>query len=35
MSSYGDEEIASGTITTDMSGKHEGWLRIQLGSLDQ
>lgn len=28
-------EIASGIITADMSGQSEGWLRIQLGSLDQ
>jgi hypothetical protein len=34
-SSYWDEDIASGLITADMSGLHEGWLRIQLGNLDQ
>ena len=28
-------EIATGTISADMSGKDEGWFRIQLGSLDQ
>jgi len=28
-------EIATGTISADMSGPHEGWFRIQLGSLDQ
>ena len=28
-------EIAAGTISADMSGPHEGWFRIQLGSLDQ
>ena len=28
-------EIASGMISADMSGLHEGWFRIQLGSLDQ
>ena len=28
-------EIASGTISADMSGQSEGWLRLQLGSLDQ
>ena len=28
-------EIANGTISADMSGKDEGWFRIQLGSLDQ
>jgi hypothetical protein len=34
-STYWDEEIASGVITADMSGRYEGWLRIQLGNLDQ
>jgi hypothetical protein len=34
-SAYWDEEIASGIITADMSGTHEGWFRIQLGNLDQ
>lgn len=29
------EEIATATITSNMEGKCEGWLRIQLGSLDQ
>ena len=28
-------EIASGIISADMSGQGEGWLRIQLGNLDQ
>ena len=28
-------EIATGTISADMSGPNEGWFRIQLGSLDQ
>src|SRR3954452_9031148 len=28
-------EIASGSISADMSGRDEGWFRIQLGSLDQ
>jgi hypothetical protein len=28
-------EVASGTICADMSGPHEGWFSIQLGSLDQ
>src|SRR6266576_4446885 len=28
-------EIASGTISADMSGPEEGWLRIQIGGLDQ
>jgi hypothetical protein len=32
---YTGEEIAKGVITSNMEGKHEGWLRIQLGSLDQ
>ena len=29
------EEIASGLITANMEGDFEGWLRIQLGGLDQ
>jgi hypothetical protein len=29
------EEIASGLITANMEGQYEGWLRIQIGSLDQ
>jgi hypothetical protein len=29
------EEIAQGVITSNMEGKYEGWLRIQLGGLDQ
>ena len=32
---YTDEEIAQGVMTSNMEGKYEGWLRIQLGSLDQ
>jgi len=28
-------EIATGTISADMSGKDEGCFRVQLGSLDQ
>lgn len=32
---YTGEEIANGVITSIMEGKPEGWLRIQLGSLDQ
>jgi hypothetical protein len=28
-------EIASGTISADMSGQYEGWLRVQLGNLNQ
>jgi hypothetical protein len=31
---YFDEEVASGSITADLSGT-EGWLRINLGKLDQ
>ncbi|SHI05745.1 hypothetical protein SAMN05443248_7821 [Bradyrhizobium erythrophlei] len=27
-------EVATGTISANMSGKYEGWFRIQLGSLD-
>jgi len=27
-------EIATGMISADISGPHEGWFRIQLGSLD-
>src|SRR5262245_33876803 len=32
---YTGEEIANGSITSNMLGKHEGWLRIQLDDLDQ
>jgi hypothetical protein len=32
---YTDEEIAKGVLASNMEGKYEGWLRIQLGSLDQ
>jgi hypothetical protein len=28
-------DVATGTISADMSGKGEGWFRIQLGGLDQ
>jgi hypothetical protein len=28
-------EIATGTVSANMSGQNEGWLRIQLGKLDQ
>jgi hypothetical protein len=28
-------EVASARISADMSGRSEGWLRVQLGSLDQ
>lgn len=29
------DEIASGLISADMTGAREGWLRVQVGSLDQ
>jgi hypothetical protein len=32
---YTGEEIANGVITSNMEGKYEGWLRIQLEALDQ
>jgi hypothetical protein len=32
--SYWDE-IASGLISADMTGEHEGWFRIQLANFDQ
>src|SRR5262245_53311322 len=32
---YTGEEIAKGVITSNMVDTHQGWLRIQLGSLDQ
>ena len=28
-------EVATGLIRADISGRYEGWLRIQLGKLDQ
>jgi hypothetical protein len=28
-------EVASGTINADITGQHEGWLRIHVGNLDQ
>jgi hypothetical protein len=28
-------EIASGTVRADTIGQYDGWLRIQLGSLDR
>ena len=34
ISTYWDEELASGTITADMSGTHEGWLQLQ-GDFDE
>jgi hypothetical protein len=33
--SHFDREIASGTIRSDLRGPNEGYLHIQLGSLDQ
>ena len=27
-------DVANGIISADMTGKHEGWFRIQVGSLD-
>lgn len=33
--SYTGEEIATGNITAEMSVPDEGWLRIQIGDLDQ
>jgi hypothetical protein len=33
-STYWDKEIASGLITANMSGTQEGWLRLQLGDID-
>jgi hypothetical protein len=32
---YTAEEIAKGVMTSNMEGTYEGWLRIQLGSLEQ
>jgi hypothetical protein len=34
ISTYWEEEIASGVITADMSGEHEGWLRLR-GDFDE
>jgi hypothetical protein len=28
-------DVATGMISADMSGRYEGWFRIQLGNLDQ
>jgi hypothetical protein len=33
--SYFEEEVASGVITADMRGPHEGWFRIQIGQFYQ
>jgi len=33
--SYTDEEICSGTLSASMEYENQGWLRIQIGSLDQ
>jgi hypothetical protein len=32
---YTGEEIAKGGITSNVEDNYEGWLRIQLGDLDQ
>jgi hypothetical protein len=32
---YTEEVIARGLITSSMEGEREGWLRIQIGGLDQ
>src|SRR5262245_36760249 len=32
---YTGEEIAKGVVASNMEGKYEGWLRLQLGNLDQ
>lgn len=32
---YSGEEIASGRVSADMSDDDRGWLRLQLGNLDQ
>src|ERR1051326_6183525 len=32
---YTEEEIASGLLTANITGDCEGWVRIQIGSLDQ
>ena len=32
---YTGDAIASGLITADMEGRDEGWVRIQIGNLDQ
>jgi hypothetical protein len=32
---YTDEEIASGSLSASMENEHDGWLRIQIGQLDQ
>lgn len=33
--SYTGDEIASGLITAQMSGRYDGWFQIQIGQLDQ
>jgi len=33
--SYTGEQFASGLITVEMSGRYDGWFRIQIGHLDQ
>jgi hypothetical protein len=32
---YTDEEIASGLLSASLEYEKEGWLRIQIGKLDQ
>jgi hypothetical protein len=32
---YTGEEIAKGALTSNLEGNYEGWLRIQLGDLEQ
>jgi hypothetical protein len=32
---YAGQQIASGSITADMSGEQTGWLRIRVGRLDE
>ena len=32
---YSGEAIASGIVTSNMEGSDEGWLRIQIGKVDQ
>ena len=34
-STYWDEEIARAQISASMTNDYEGWIRIQIGSLDQ
>jgi len=32
---YTDEEVASGRLLADLTGERRGWLRLELGALDQ